>query len=144
MKKKKIEKDYIDIKLPTSTYPIFGPSTFNQNRQDTQLLRTDTEEKISLRDYLLSSKENNKESLKSRNEEICDLEKSRLEMRLTTLLEKEKEVFNKTRELEEIKRYGDQLNTKREPTNEDFFQKNERSKGFDTINFEEVHYFFCK
>ena len=89
-----------------------------------------------MRDYLLS----NKESLKSRNEEIVDLEKSRLEMRLTTLLEKEKEIFNKTREIDEVRRNCDNLNTKREPTNEDY--KNDRSKRSETINYEEVKFKF--
>ena len=139
LKKNKPEKDYIDIKVPSSTSPIFGNN--NPNRQETQTLKTEAEEKISLRDYLLS----NKESLKSRNEEIVDLEKSRLEMRMTNLLEKEKEVFNKTREIDEARRYGDNVNTRREPTHEDFVsQKNDRSKRSETINYDDVRFFLVK
>ena len=58
---------------------------------------------------------------------------------MTNLLEKEKEVFNKTREIDEARRYGDNVNTKREPTHEDFAsQKNDRSKRSETINYDDV------
>lgn len=60
-------------------------------------------------------------------------------MRMNNLLEKEKEVFNKTREIDEARRYADNVNTKREPTHEDFgSQKNDRSKRSETINYDDV------
>lgn len=87
---------------------------------------------------------NKQETLSKRNEDICELEKSRLEMRLTTLLEKEREIFNKTKDMDDIRRNEDKTNTKREMKNaEDLYLKNskfEKNKRFDSMTYEEVKY----
>lgn len=63
-------------------------------------------------------------------------------MRLTTLFEKEKEIFNKTRGLDEGVRNGDQQYTKRDilntlKTDENSFPKVEKSRRGDTFTGEE-------
>lgn len=104
------------------------------------MLKTESDKK-SLRDYLILSDEIKRETLSKRNEEMCELEKSRLEMKLATLLEKEKEIFNKTKDLEDMKKNEDQINTKRElKTNESCSHKNDFSKRAQTFTNEEVYF----
>lgn len=110
-----------------------------------KLLKTETEDRNSLGDYLFLNK---RETISKRNEDICELEKSRLEMRLTTLLEKEKEIFNKTKDMEHFKHIEDQENTKREMKNEEqIYLKNskiEKSKRFDSMTYDEVYNYKLK
>ena len=82
----------------------------------------------------------NRETLKSRNEEFCDLEKSRLEMRLTTLLEKEKEIFNKTKDMQDIRKFDKRDMRRNVKTEEETYL---RGKRFESINFEEVIDYYC-
>ena len=63
-------------------------------------------------------------------------------MRLTTLLEKEKEIFEKTKDLEEVRT---RIDTKKELENYGKSEKDDKNseKRASSLNFEEVFNFFC-